>query len=92
MLAVCCMQWRVYTKLVRTANRAAMRWYWRKELPDGTEESPEGFTSRVLCEANALEHGCRPEDQAHERRTSMSRLFWGAEFRERQQRIEQSHR
>jgi hypothetical protein len=76
---VACMQWRVYTKLLRSADGVVMRWYWRRELPEGAEESTEGFTSRVLCEADAVEHGCRAEDQARERRISMSRLFWGAE-------------
>jgi hypothetical protein len=83
------MQWRVYTRLVRTANGVAMRWYWCRELPDGAEESSEGFMSRVLCEADAMKHGCQAEDQATERRITMSRLLWGANVRQEQQRDEQ---
>jgi hypothetical protein len=80
-----CMQWRVYTKLLRTADSVAMRWYWRRELPEGAEESTEGFASRLQCEADAVQHGCRTEEQAQERRITMSRLFWGADFREREE-------
>jgi hypothetical protein len=76
------MRWRVYTRLVKTTDSVAMRWYWCRVLPEGREESGAGFTSRLQCEADAVKHGCRVEDQADERRTSVSRLFFGAELRE----------
>jgi hypothetical protein len=76
------MQWRVYTKLVRAADRVAMRWYWCRELPEAKEESAEGFVSRLQCEADAVKHGCRVEDQADERRMTMSRLLFGAALHE----------
>ena len=69
------MRWRVYTKLVSDSDRVFTRWYWRKETPEGAEESAEGFLTRVQCEADAVKYGCRLEDQAPEERLPISPLL-----------------
>jgi hypothetical protein len=68
------MAWRVYTKRLVSANSTALRWFWCAQLPHGSVESLVGFSSRAQCEADALKHGCRPEDQQHERGIPMARL------------------
>ena len=72
------MGWRAYTKLVETTEGVCMRWYWCRQLPHGSLESPVGFPSRSSCEADAISQGCKPEDREPERRTTMSRLLAGA--------------
>ena len=69
------MRWRVYTKVLISEATVCVPWYWCKETPEGNEESAEGFLSRSECEADAVKHGCRLEDQAEERRTPISRLL-----------------
>jgi hypothetical protein len=68
------MVWRTLTKLDYTDAGVSLRWYWRKEHP-AREESVQGFLLRSDCEADAVRHGCRPEDQAEERRLPLSGLF-----------------
>jgi hypothetical protein len=75
------MQWRVYAKLLTSPGCVYMRWYWCRELPEGSKESAQGFTSRAACEADAIARGCLPEDQADERRLSLSRLLGGPDLR-----------
>jgi hypothetical protein len=69
------MSWRVYTRPTTSANGIAIRWYWCSKLPHGTYESREGFLTRPQCEADAIKHGCRRQDQVDGARISMSRLL-----------------
>ena len=52
--------WRLYTKPVRIGNGVALRWHWHL---DGHTESPQGFSTREACEADALANGCIPAEQ-----------------------------
>jgi hypothetical protein len=74
------MGWRVYTKRLISANGVSMRWFWSVELPHGTLESASGFSSRNECEADALRHGCRPEEKENERRILLGRLLSGEDI------------
>jgi hypothetical protein len=68
------MTWRVYTKRLVSTNGIFTRWYWCAELPHGSLESPEGFSSRAQCEANAIRSGCRAADQQSDERLFKSHL------------------
>ena len=48
------MGWKIYTKVVAVPGGVALRWQWRNPIGD---ESQGQFMSRVLCEADAAQHG-----------------------------------
>ena len=58
------MKWKIYTKQIATDGGVMLRWFWRKPVLEGRQESPQGFTSRGECEADAARHGFRsgPEE------------------------------
>ena len=51
------MEWRIFTRKIAADDRVMIRWFWRKPVSLGREESAVGFTSRVQCEADARAHG-----------------------------------
>ena len=55
------MYWKIYTRKVETERGVQLRWFWRKPVLQGREESPVGFTSRAECEADARQHGYNGE-------------------------------
>ena len=58
------MNWKIYTKIVDLPDGGAgTRWFWRKPALQGRHESPQGFTSREACEADAARHGYTPENE-----------------------------
>jgi hypothetical protein len=57
------MSWHVYTKRLISKRGVCLLWFWRRELPHGRIESPVGFSTRAACEADAIKHGCRAEEQ-----------------------------
>ena len=60
------MYWKIYTKKIETERGIQTRWFWRKPVLQGREESAAGFTSRAECEADARKHGY--DGQTDERR------------------------
>ena len=58
------MQWKIYTKPVETDDGGiALRWFWRKPVAEGRQESAVGFTTRNACEADAAKHGYTAEQE-----------------------------
>ena len=64
------MNWKIFTRKIEVDGGIEIRWFWRKPVREGREESPAGFTSRGLCEADARKHGYAPgvaeSDRSHE--------------------------
>ena len=51
------MYWEIYTKKIADDGGVQIRWFWRKPVLEGREESAFGFMSRAECEADARKHG-----------------------------------
>ncbi|HYC44285.1 MAG TPA: hypothetical protein VED01_02265 [Burkholderiales bacterium] len=51
------MDWKIFTRKIEVDGGVQLRWYWRKPVSEGREESPVGFTSRTQCEGDARKHG-----------------------------------
>ena len=57
------MQWRIFTKQIPVEGGVVLRWFWRKPVLEGREESPVGFVSRAECEVDAAKHGYTRADE-----------------------------
>lgn len=64
MLSFGAVNWKIYTKQIAIEGGVVLRWFWRKPVGQGREESARGFTTRAECEADAARHGYRRADES----------------------------
>jgi hypothetical protein len=62
------LNWKIYTKAVSIDGGVVIRWFWRKPVTEGRNESPRGFTTRAECEEDAMLHGYPAPGRSNEDR------------------------